>query len=45
MSMSMDGEVHDYYNGMDDLQNKVSKFLQTHFTLSIRICNKMTHYM
>lgn len=27
MSMSMDGEVHDYYNGMDDLQNKVSKFV------------------
>jgi len=27
MSMDMEGEVHDYFNGMDDLQNKVSKFV------------------
>ena len=27
MSMDFDGELYDYHNGMDDLQNKVSKFV------------------
>ena len=27
MSMSLDGEIHDYFGGMDDLQNQVSKFV------------------
>jgi tRNA nucleotidyltransferase (CCA-adding enzyme) len=27
MSMDMDGTLHDYFNGMDDLQDKVSKFV------------------
>ncbi len=27
MSMSFDGEIFDYFGGMDDLQNKVSKFV------------------
>ena len=27
MSMDIDGELYDYHNGMDDLQNKVSKFV------------------
>ncbi len=27
MSMDFDGKIHDYFNGMDDLQNKVSKFV------------------
>ena len=27
MSMDIDGEIYDYHNGMDDLQDKVSKFV------------------
>jgi tRNA nucleotidyltransferase (CCA-adding enzyme) len=27
MSMDLSGEIHDYFGGMDDLQNKVSKFV------------------
>ena len=27
MSMDIDGELYDYHDGMDDLQNKVSKFV------------------
>ena len=27
MSMDIDGNLYDYFNGMDDLQNKVSKFV------------------
>ncbi len=27
MSLDFDGKIHDYFNGMDDLQNKVSKFV------------------
>ena len=27
MSMDIDGELYDYHNGMDDLQDKVSKFV------------------
>jgi tRNA nucleotidyltransferase (CCA-adding enzyme) len=27
MSMDLDGEIHDYFGGMDDLQDKVSKFV------------------
>jgi tRNA nucleotidyltransferase/poly(A) polymerase len=27
MSLDMEGNVHDYFGGMDDLQNKVSKFV------------------
>lgn len=27
MSMDMDGKIHDYFNGMDDLQDKVSRFV------------------
>tara|TARA_B100001287_G_scaffold242474_1_gene217944 strand:- start:1408 stop:4473 length:3066 start_codon:yes stop_codon:yes gene_type:complete len=27
MSMDLDGKIYDYYGGMDDLQNKVSKFV------------------
>ena len=27
MSLDFDGKIHDYFNGMNDLQNKVSKFV------------------
>ena len=27
MSMDLDGKIYDYFGGMDDLQNKVSKFV------------------
>lgn len=27
MSMDMDGKIHDYFGGMDDLQDKVSRFV------------------